>query len=317
MSEVNFCGAEDSDGNKYYVEAEGIGVDLLTSIGDIVKPAEEYAKEPKKSQDYRRMDAKEFDKEPKKSDAYRRMDAQVKDTGKASGGTKKTHGYRRMDAKEFDGMKKKAKVDFKGETNEHVISVKKVDASSFNNKSSAQTWLRKNKWSAASAGIGVALDAKDLVVSIIEDGGSFGPSTTIKVSEIVGEVVGSYSAVAISTKIASLLGVALPSLAVPGLNVVVSVVGIIGFIGGLIGSLLAGGITRFFLGLNRTAPGTGPPILDTDPQPFVYRAPDTGHKTDAVGAPSTGMNTSASGTPSTGLNIGAIGHPDPNWASRH
>ena len=307
MSEVNFCGAEDSDGNKYYVEAEGIGIDLLTSIGDIVKPAKDHEKEPKKSddasQDFHRMDAKEFDKEPKKSDAYRRMDAEVKDPGKASGRTKKTPGYRRMDAKEFKGMKSKAKPDFKGKTNEHVFSVKKVDAKSFIDKSSAKTWLRKNKWSAASTGIGVALDATSLVVSIIEDGGSFGPSTAIKLSEIAGEVVGTYSAV----KIASLLGIALPSLAIPGLNIAVSLVGIIGFIGGLIGSLVAGGIAQFILALNPTAPGTGPPILDTDPQPFVYGAPDTGHKTDAKGTPSTGMNTNVSGAPSNG---------DEHWSDR-
>ena len=309
MSEVNFCGAEDSDGNKFYIETEGIGVDLLTSIGDIVEPTHP-------SHSYRRMDAQEFDKEPKKPDAYRRMDAEVKDTGKASG-TKKSHGYRRMGAKEFEGMKRKAKVGFKGDTNEHVISVKKVDASSFKSKSTAGAWLRKNKWSAASTGIGVALDAKDLVVSIIEDGGSFGPSTTITVSEIAGEVVGSYSAVAIATKIASLFSATLPTLAIPGVNIAVSVAGITGFIGGLIGSLLAGGIARFFLGLNPTAPGTGPPILDTDPQPFVYGPPDTGHNTGATGAPGLGTNTGASGAPSLGFNTGAIGHPDPNWASRH
>ena len=139
MSEVNFCGAEDSDGNKFYVETEGIGTDLLTSIGDIVESGHT-------SHSHRRMDAQEFDKEPKKSDAYRRMDVEVSDAGKGSGVTKKSHGYRRMDAKEFEGMKSKAKVGFKGDTNEHVISVKKVDASSFKSKSTAGAWLRKNKW---------------------------------------------------------------------------------------------------------------------------------------------------------------------------
>ena len=184
--------------------------------------------------------------------------------------------------------------------NKHVISVKKIDPHNFMNKNGKLRWLRRNKWTAGAFALGVAIDGASLTISIIEDDGSFGRETTITVSAMAGNALGS----AIGTAIGSLLG----GFPAP----------VLGFIGGLIGSVIAESIAGFFLHMcvNPVAPGPGPPILATDPQPFVYGVPDDGRYTGTQGVPSMGRDTGAIGAPSMGRDTKATGTPPARWMTR-
>lgn len=153
------------------------------------------------------------------------------------------------------GLKGKANVDA---FNTHVVSVTKVNPGSAMNKSVALRWLRRNKLSVAATAVGVVLDGISLTLSVIEDGGKFGPSTTINVAGIVGGALG------------SAIGGALGSL----FPVIGNTIG--SFLGGLIGSLIANGITKFFLAHSPVVPGPGPPLLDVDPFATAFGAPRMG-----------------------------------------
>lgn len=159
------------------------------------------------------------------------------------------------------------------EFNKHIVSVKKINPDGFMNKTKALRWIRRNKLNVFFSGLGIVFDAAAITISVIEDGGTFGQSTTLTVADIVGGTVGA----AVGTAVAgSALGTAAAGTAigsaigsiVPGIGTVVC-----GFIGALIGSLIASGITSFFLGHNPVAPGPGQPPLDTDPREAVYSAP--------------------------------------------
>ena len=65
MPEVRYYGAQDhhNDNERYYVEAEDIGFDLLNPIASSVASTagSRYAREPKKAYVYRNMGVKEFE----------------------------------------------------------------------------------------------------------------------------------------------------------------------------------------------------------------------------------------------------------------
>ena len=174
------------------------------------------------------------------------------------------------------------------EFNKHILSVKKINPDSFMNKTKLLRWIRRNKVNVFFSALGVVFDAAAITISVIEDGGKFGQSTTLTVADIVGGTVGA----AVGTAIAgSALGTAAAGTAIgsaigsifPGIGTVIC-----GFIGGLIGSLIASGVTSFFLGYNLVAPGPGQPKLDTDPHEAVYSAPrlDTNPQEAVFSSPS-------------------------------
>jgi hypothetical protein len=150
------------------------------------------------------------------------------------------------------GLKGRANVET---FNKSVVSVTKVNPNRVANKSRALRWLRRNKFRAAASVIGVVLDGISLTLSIIEDGGKFGPATTITVAEMSGGALG------------SAIGGALGSI-IPFIGTTIGA-----FLGGLIGSLIAGGLTRFFLGHAPVVPGPGAPLLDTDPYDTAFGVP--------------------------------------------
>ena len=159
------------------------------------------------------------------------------------------------------------------EFNKHVLSVKKINPDSFMNKTEVLRWIRRNKVNVLFTAVGIVLDAAAITISVIEDDGKFGRSTTLTVADIVGGSVGAVVGTAVA---GSALGTAVAGTAIgsaigsifPGIGTVIC-----GFIGGLIGSLIASGITSFFLGCNPVAPGPGQPPLDTDPHEAVFSTP--------------------------------------------
>ena len=193
--------------------------------------------------------------------------------------------------------------------NNHVLSVAEVDPHSFLNKNEALMWCRRNKFHAAMGMIGIAIDVGYVTISVIEDDGRFGPKTQVAVGEIVGGLAGAEAAVAIGSAIGSALGTVIPGIG----NIV------IGFIGGLIGAIIGGGIVRalrFWVCAGPVAPGSGAPLLDTDPYPSARGVPDSGLVTRHRGVPSMQMETNARGVPSTGLQTGARGTPKPNYKTK-
>ena len=353
MPEVRYYGAQNGhNGNeRYYVEAEDIGFDLLESIAtaEAIAAASNYALEPKKTYVYRKMGEQEFAlaKETQKMPYSlgrnpRTNEKWVTESTKharefhnaAVHGTEGTaefalhkQGWQEIRSGAIpqggararqpaqgpmhnvynterlaNHPKGKMNVGLKGNTNvdnfnKHVISVKKIDPNNFMNKSSTLRWLRRNKLTASASGLGFALDATSLIISIIEDDGSFGRNTAVTVSGMGGSALGSAAGAAIG----SLLGLAVP---------------LVGFIGGLIGSLIAEGIARFFLCVNPTAPGPGPPILVTDPQPTAFGVPDDGRRTGYRGVPSMGRDTLAMGAPTMGRDTRATGTPPTFFETR-
>ena len=184
--------------------------------------------------------------------------------------------------------------------NSQVISVKKVNPNSFMNKKSALRWIRRNKVNVLFGALGVVFDAAAITISVIEDGGEFGCSTTLTVADIVGGAVGA----AVGTAVAgSALGTAAAATAIgsaigsifPGIGTVIC-----GFIGAIIGSLIVSGITSFFLGYNPVAPGPGPPLLDTDPREAVFSPPRLDQEESAATMePPIDVDTEYSGFPDT------------------
>ncbi len=204
------------------------------------------------------------------------------------------------------GLKGQQNVDM---FNEHVISVKKINPDSFFNKTSALRWLRRNKLTAFAGAIGVILDAGALTLSVIEDGGEFGPSTKVTLAEIGGGAVGG----SIGAAIGSLL---------PGIGTVVC-----GFIGAFIGSLIGNGIMSFFLGYSPTVPGPGLPAAEWEnppqetPQPAVWNSsgydvkPPTRPEWNASANPPAGeWGTQTTGFPTAEWgNVPGTGFPQPAW----
>lgn len=184
--------------------------------------------------------------------------------------------------------------------NRQVFSVKKIDPNSFMNKKSALRWLRRNKMTAVFGALGVFFDVAAITISVIEDGGEFGRSTTLTLADIAGGAVGA----AVGTAVAgSALGTAVAATAIgsaigsiiPGIGTVIC-----GFIGAIIGSLIASGITSFFLGYNPVAPGPGPPLLDTDPREAVFLPPQLDQEGSAATMePPSDVDTQYSGFPDT------------------
>lgn len=172
-----------------------------------------------------------------------------------------------------DHPKSKVNVGLKGvqnvdKFNEHVISVRKVDPQSLMNKTEALRWIRRNKLHVLGGAVGVILDGVSLILSLIEDSGEFGRSTTLTTADIGGGVLG------------GMIGGAIGSL-LPGIGTAIC-----SFIGSLIGSLIANGITRFFLSLTPvTQPGPGPPLLQTNPQTTMYGQPPLQLRTSATSGP--------------------------------
>jgi len=169
------------------------------------------------------------------------------------------------------------------------------------NKSEALRWIRRNKFHVAASTIGVILDGVTLTISIIEDGGTFGPSTAITVGEIAGGWAG------------GMIGGAIGSL----IPVIGTTIG--SFIGSIIGSLIGHGISSFFLSLFPvTQPGPGPPVLHSDPEKTAYGPP--GFKSRPSGAtsgpPQLHLDTKARGAPKTKWNL-KQGYPKNNYKTKH
>lgn len=151
------------------------------------------------------------------------------------------------------GLKGRQNIDM---FNEHVISVQKINPDSVMNKTSALRWLRRSKLTAFAGAVGVIVDAGSLILSVIEDGGKFGPSTKVTLAGIGGSALGG----SIGAAIGSIL---------PGIGTFIG-----GFIGGLIGSLVGNGIMNFFLGYSPAVPGPGLPAAEWD-NPFqAYPEPE-------------------------------------------
>ena len=173
----------------------------------------------------------------------------------------------------MDHPKGKVNVGLKGvqnvdKFNEHVISVRKIDPHSLMNKTEALRWLRRNKLHVLGGAVGVILDGVSLILSLIDDGGEFGRSTTLTTADIGGGALG------------GMIGGAIGSL-LPGIGTAIC-----SFIGSFIGSLIANGITRFFLSLTPvTQPGPGPPVLQTNPHTTMYGQPSLRLKTSATSGP--------------------------------
>ena len=352
MPEVRYYGTRcHNDNDRFYVEAEDIGFDVLNSIGTPVLPtaASSYAREPKKAYVYRKMVEREFAlaKETQKMPYSlgrnpRTSEKWVTESTKHArefhntavhgpegtaefalhkqgwqeirSGAIPQEGARALQPAEgpmhnvynterlVNHPKGKINVGLKGNANvdsfnKHVISVKKIDPKGFMNKTSTASWLHRNKLTAGASGLGVAIDVSSLIVSVIEDNGSFGHNTAVTASGMAGSALGS----AVGATIGSLLGLTVP---------------LVGFIGGLIGSMIAKGIARLFLFVNPTAPGPGPPILATDPQSSVYGVPDDARRTGAREVPSMERDTRARGVPSMGRDTNAEGTPAARWVTR-
>ncbi|XP_065831545.1 uncharacterized protein [Oscarella lobularis] len=151
----------------------------------------------------------------------------------------------REDGKVNIGIKGKKNIEA---FNKHVLYVKKIDPGGTMNGSIAKRWIRRNGISTLVTALGVVFDGVTLGLSLYEDGGHFGPATTLTVADIVG-----------GAALGELIGAAIGSI-IPGFGTFIC-----SFIGALIGSLLARGIASLFLMHHHVAPGPGPAPLDVGP----------------------------------------------------
>lgn len=167
-----------------------------------------------------------------------------------------------------------------GQFNETVKDVVILNPKSPMVKNRFLRYLSTNKLKCGMVALSVVIEATTITLSIIEDGGRIGKSTTCSLSSLAGSLAGAQ------------LGAMLGSI-VPGIGNVIG-----GLVGAILGGLIGGEIGRLFCLLfpPPTAPGNGPP--ETEYIAFIYGLPDCEfHNSDVYGAPSTGYETEVYGAP--------------------